>query len=245
MSHYITNTTQGDGFGSQYQHYISTILICYANGFQYVYNPLTKIEHNYDNQPDFIERIEALMNLKPFFLSLNDPSLVGERVINYDTISKYAMDNNIDLYTKPEYLAKIRDMFWANKDKNSIWTNGKTNVAVHIRRPNSHDSRIMGADTPDKYYLDLIDRIRREHSGKDLLFHIYSQGSPDLFQAYQSPDTVFHLDEDLCVSFTSMVAADILATSASSLSYIAAFLNEGIVYYMPFWHPKISHWIQV
>ena len=62
-------------------------------------------------------------------------------------------------------------------------------------------------------------------------------------QRCKKKNTFFHLNEDICETFTGLVASDILVTSASSLSYIAAFLTEGIVYYQPFWHPPASKWI--
>ena len=44
-------------------------------------------------------------------------------------------------------------------------------------------------------------------------------------------------------TFMGMVNSDILVTSASSFSYIAAFLNEGEIYYKKFWHPPMEKWI--
>jgi hypothetical protein len=42
-----------------------------------------------------------------------------------------------------------------------------------------------------------------------------------------------------------MVLADILVTGASSFSYTAGLLSEGIVYYIPFWHAPLPHWTPV
>ena len=44
-------------------------------------------------------------------------------------------------------------------------------------------------------------------------------------------------------TFMGMVNSNILVTSASSFSYIAAFLNEGEIYYKKFWHPPMEKWI--
>ena len=46
---YITNNCSEDGFGSQFQYLIELILICYKKNSQFIYTPLNKINHNYDN----------------------------------------------------------------------------------------------------------------------------------------------------------------------------------------------------
>jgi len=194
------------------------------------------MHHNYDDDPDFLNKMEDLMNIKPYFIHRGDERIIDAHLTVCDMTAKYVVDKDVDGYATNESLQKIKDMFWANKNKH-VFTNGKTNVAVHIRRPNCHDTRIQGSDTPDQYYLNVIQRIRNEHADKDLLFHIYSQGNMEQFECYKADDTVFHLNEDLSRTFIEFVAADILVTSFSSFSYIAAYLNEGIVYYHDFWHP--------
>jgi hypothetical protein len=248
MTSYISNKCNGDGFGSQFQYLISILLICYRSGYQFVYNKLTSMEHNYDNDPDFIEKMENLMNLRPYFVSFGDESLQDAYISIYDMTAKYVIDNNINDYARDEYLDQIKTMFWANKNRNTVFPQIEgepqtTHVAVHVRRPNSDDNRVLGSDTPDQFYLDAIQRIRNEYPDLKLVFHIYSQGSLDLFQCYVAEDTILHIDEPLETTFISMVAADMLITSFSSLSYIAAFLSDGIIYYHHFWHPPRSKWI--
>ena len=40
-----------------------------------------------------------------------------------------------------------------------------------------------------------------------------------------------------------LVSAEILVTSASSLSYTSALLSYGEIYYKQFWHPPSKEWI--
>jgi hypothetical protein len=244
MAPQVTNITLSDGFGSQYQHIICTLLICYRNGYEFIYNTLKQMHHNYDNDPDFLNKMEDLMNIKPYFIHRGDERLVDAHLTVCDMSAKYVVDKDVDGYATDESLLKIKTMFWANKDK-EVFKNNKTNVAVHIRRPNIHDTRVQGSDTPDQYYLNVIQRIRNEHPDKDLLFHIYSQGNMENFKCYESEDTVFHLNEDLSRTFIELVAAEILVTSFSSFSYIAGYLNDGIVYYHDFWHPPRNCWIRI
>jgi hypothetical protein len=245
MTNYVTNITLSDGFGSQFQHIISVLLICYRSGFFFAYNSLKTMAHNYDDDPEFLEKMENLMNIRPHFISKDDERLKDTHITVCDMTAKYVIDKHIDAYATDDSLGQIKTMFWANKRKADAFSasSDKVNVAVHIRRPNIHDVRIQGSDTPDDFFLKAIQRVRAEHSDKPLLFHIYSQGPLEQFSGYLAEDTVLHIDEDLCTSFVAMVAADILITSFSSLSYTAAFLTDGIVYYHPFWHPPRQKWI--
>lgn len=244
---YITNISLKDGFGSQFQHIVSVILISFGNGWQFVYHPLTAMEHNYDNDPAFLEKIEELMNVRPFFPLKTDPSMQEINMTVCNMSAKYAVDRNINALATESNLNRIREMYWANKDRSAIYEKYKqyTNVAVHVRRPNSHDNRLKGSDTPDDFYLRAIQRVRDENKDVDrpLLFHIYSQGDMERFACFSSDDIVLHIDTDLCETFKDMVAADILVTSFSSMSYVAGFLNTGKIYFHPFWHKPRSCWV--
>jgi hypothetical protein len=243
----VTHISLSDGFGSQFQHIISVLLICYRNGYQFVYNPIKKIEHNYSNDPDFIEKMENLMNIKPYFKTRYDESLQNEAIIECDMTAKYVIDNDVNFYACPTILKNIQKMFWANKDRGNVFTNGDTNVAVHIRRMNQVDVTLPYVEpervnTSDDFYLRAIQRVRDSYPEKDLVFHIYSQGNMESFNCYKAKDTILHIDEDISKTFVEMVAADILITSFSSFSYSAALLNDGTIFYHPFWHPPRSDW---
>jgi hypothetical protein len=243
MTGYITNHGLSDGFGSQFQHIICCILIAYKMGHTFVYNPVTIMEHNYDNDPDFLEKMENLMNIKPYFMNIRDESLKNTHIEYWAMNAKYAIDANINAFVTDEALERIKMMFWANKSRD-VFKNEKINVAVHIRRPNNHDRDVEEVRyTQDMFYIDAMNRIRREYSGQDLLFHIYSQGDIQKFDMYKADDVVFHIDQDVCSTFIEMVSSDVLVTAFSSLSYIAGYLTDGVVYYQNFWHPPRSKWI--
>ena len=61
---YITQQLRTDGFGGQYQTIINTILYCKQNNKLFVYTPIKTMEHNYDNDVLFLQKIEKLMNIK-------------------------------------------------------------------------------------------------------------------------------------------------------------------------------------
>jgi hypothetical protein len=118
------------------------------------------------------------------------------------------------------------------------------NIAMHVRRPNPDDNRREGTDTPDSFYVNTINVLRNSiYKDRPVNIHIYSQGNEESFAIYQSlGNVILHLNESVEDTFTGMVYADALVTSRSSLSYVAALLSEGDVYYMRFWHPPLKHW---
>ena len=188
------------------------------------------MEHNYDNDPNFCNNMNEFMNVSYKFPIINE--IIKEMgIFSYGHRIKYTIDDDIDNYATDERLQIIQECFWQNKDRNVIKSD-KFNVVVHIRRPNPHDNRIEGANTPDNYYLDIIQKIREQYKDRKPIFHIHSQGDISLFDRYIHEDTIINLNLDLRISFTEMVAADILILSASSFSYIAGYLCEGIVYYV-------------
>jgi len=153
---YITNISSSDGFGSQFHNIISYILIADVEGYQFIYTPMVSIEHNYNNDSDFIDRMEKLMNIK-FFFPIND----GTYHLNIfiDDVKRRYIDRDIHKFANAQSLQKIKDIFWKDKNRDH-YRNGSTNVAVHIRRPNLHDNRTYGTDIPNQQYLNVIDKIR-------------------------------------------------------------------------------------
>jgi hypothetical protein len=241
-----TNIKSTDGFGAQYQKVIQTFLFCKLNGLDFVYTPFNKMEHNYNNDGQFVQQKEDLINLYNNIPLANTSQDVI--IMNYFTVVRRWFDNihnnNIDIACNSEHMQFIKRCFWENKDRN-VYKNNKKNVAIHIRRSNPHDFGQAGqrVTTSDEYYLNIMRIIRTMHNNTDILFHIFSQGNLDDFSVYKGDDVVFHINEDVEPTFIYMVAADILITSPSSFSYVAALISDGEIYFKEFWHKPRSHWI--
>jgi hypothetical protein len=242
-----TNIVSTDGFGAQYQKIIQTYLYCKIHNLPYVYTPFNKMEHNYTNSSDFIQKKEDIINL------YNNIQLASQNtnVCTMDYFKRvrswYDADktqNNITIACESEHMGFIKKCFWENKDRD-VYKNGKKNIAIHVRRGNSHDLGQAGdrITTPDEYYLSIMEHIRKKYNNDDLQFHIYSQGNDKDFVKYVNEDVVLHIDEDIDISFICMVGADILVTSPSSLSYVAALISDGEIYFKPFWHMPRKNWI--
>jgi hypothetical protein len=247
MSNYYTTQYRNDGFGAQFQNIIFDILYTYANDNAkntYVFPNIDRFEHNYNNDPDYTNRLIRYMNLKDHFGG-------GGGGFHLGTIHRYTTDvyshveDNISKLITSETMKLIKSLFYA--DKSTPFDTRYHNVAVHVRRPNPHDCRVEGTNDADSYYLNVIRYIRKNHTsdGKPLRFHIYSQGDAEAYDEYMknNDDTVLDINEDVLLTFHSLVFADTLVTSASSFSYTAALLSNGAIYYKDFWHKPADSWI--
>jgi hypothetical protein len=235
----FTTNPRTDGFGAQFQNIIVDILYTkiHTNN-TYVFPDIKSFGHNYDKDPLFTQKLIDYMNLKPHFPNTNNianPSCYDDRTYSF-------CENNLSYILQSTAFKELQNMFFENKQ--TPFDTNFFNVAVHIRRHNQEDIRIAGTDTPDHYYLNLIQHFRRNYKGqKPLKFHIYSQGPSSNYSMYVSNDTEFHLNEFVLDTFNGLVFADGLIASSSSFSYIAAILNKGIIYYKQFWHKPANHWV--
>lgn len=140
---YNTMCDRSDGFGAQFQTIIQSILITECNNNIYLHNTIKKMEHNYDNDENYLNKIEDLMNLKDNFDLVENNLDKNINLLNTNVISIF--ENNIDFYMESESLKKLKNIFWKNKTKK--FDKSKLNISIHVRRPNSHDNRIEGTDT--------------------------------------------------------------------------------------------------
>ena len=242
---YFSTNSRGDGFGAQYQNFVFCILFAELNNVKYAHNPIKNIEHNYDNDPLFIGKLEQLMNIKNNYTNIDE--ITDSKIIQYlshEPVYRF-VENNIDFCLQSDSMKRCKTHFWSNKIRYFTNQPNIINVAIHIRSVNIGDGINARKYIDNKYFLYVIHRIREKYVGSQLKFHIFSQGNDCDFSMFFNPDTILHLNEDICDTFIALVSADILVTSESSLSYTAACLSDGIIYYLPFWHKPARHWITV
>lgn len=230
---YFTNWIRDDGFGAQYQTIIYSAIYTEFFGYKFAYTPFSKIAHNYTNDPNFLSKKEELINLKRNF-----PSSSEVYPIKILPSSIYAeIDSKPDVFFSSKSFFNIKRLFWENKKKQK--TNTKI-IAVHIRRPNLHDIGTYGY-SEDEYFLKAIETVKNKYNNQAVV-HIYSQGENQILKAFQSKNFIFHLNESIEKTFFEMASADALIMSKGSFSYTAALMSEGEIFYLPFWHPPLSHW---
>jgi hypothetical protein len=239
----MTNPALADGFGSQYQLIIWSAIYAELNNKKFLYTPFRGMAHNYDNDPDFLRKKEVLINLIDHFEINEDPSFTATMSVFqiFDFFNK-----NIAACCNSSSLKTIKSLFLVDKQKDVYFNKNFINIAVHVRRQNPCDHRLYGCHIPDAAFKEIIDELRLIYGTQDILFHIYSQGYIDDFESvYEGDDIVFHINGSIEDTFTAMVLADVLVTAPSSLSYTAAVLSEGTIYYIPFWHPPLPGWVVI
>jgi len=242
---FITNTPGSDGFGSQFQEIIATVIYAELHNKQFVYTPFKAMEHNYNNDADFIIKKEQFINFIDNFETIDKIARHEQDVVTSDIAYKAFFDANVVACANSFSLKKVKKFFRENKNTNNYFNNNNLNIAIHVRRPNPHDNRILGTDTPDNFFLRIVNQLRVIYVAENPLFHLYSQGNNENFDLFKADDLVLHLDESIEDTFLGMVLAEVLVTGASSFSYTAGLLSDGVVYYMPFWHEPLPHWISI
>jgi hypothetical protein len=245
MNKIYTSIKSSDGFGAQYQRVIQTYIFCKIHNMPFLYSPLDSVEHNYNNDITYTRQLEDLMNLEKHIPNWNRTMNVEQ--LDYGSIVMPFFERNIDKCCNSEHMHFIKNCYWQNKTKN-YFNNDNINVAIHIRRENLRDNGQAGAraTTPNRYYLNIMNAIRDKYNpaGKELLFHIYSQGQIEQFAGLNGSDVKFYLNYDIVETFKGMVSAEILVISPSSLSYVAALISDGEVHYKRFWHNPKQTWIK-
>lgn len=232
-----------DGFGAQFQTIVYGILYAHYNNYEYVYRPIQRIGIYTD--PDFYKRINTYLNLEKYFTNyylIEDKSSIT--VADFG-ITRSIVENNIDILLESTAMKQLKNIFWENKSTN-VYEN-KNNIAIHIRRHNKHDF-INGELRPYnslEYYHNIIKNLRRIYN--HFTIHIFSQGRMEEFDEFVGDDVVLHIDEDMhqndfFETFLYLISADVLVTSRSSFSYIAAYLSDGIIYYENICHKPSSSW---
>lgn len=211
----------------------------------FIYRGINSVEHNYNNDPNYINKLDELMNIKNCYTyekNIDTTNIKMVQLNNYKIRKEF--EENINNYLSSNSLTKLKFNFWKNKKRNHF-DNGKINVAVHIRvYCTIYDVNCGRNAVSLTYYLNVMNYIRKKNNDdkREILFHIYGLGTENYFEPLRNNDTEFHINEDLTSSYIGMVAADILVTSPSSLSYSAAILSDGNIYYYPFWHPPKNTW---
>lgn len=231
----------GDGLGSHIQQYIFSITFAEIHGNTVYLSYNTKFEHNYTEDAMYKTNLLNYINLHKYY---GMPDAIDESTLPAIDHHYRFCESNLDKVLESETFKQLKERFFLNKvnpyDKSFF------NVAVHVRRPNPHDNRNEGTNTPDSYYIDVMNRIRREYKDtKPIKFHIYSQGKLEMFDIYKADDVLLHIDTPIIDTYDGLIFGDVLVTSASSLSYTAAMLSNGKVFFKRFWHPPYKNWIVI
>lgn len=247
---YITNYKRSDGFGAQFQSVLWTLLWAEHTGKMLIYTDITDIDLITTSgsikdtvDENTLEEVVDYMGFNKYCINRKDiPNDIPTP--HFITAYKY-VERHIDSIFKSPSFKKYKDFFYQNKVNR--FNREYLNIAVHIRKMGNFERennrfRSGTHDMADTYYLNLINTLRNKYSDKKVMFHIYSQGSMDMFTNFVHTDTVFHLNEKILDTFTDLIMADVLLTCRSSFSYMAALLSNNEIHYLSFWHPPLNTW---
>ena len=94
-----------------------------------------------------------------------------------------------------------------------------------------------------------IDHSKKVTSIRIHKIHIFSEGKDDDFKDielhFKDFEFIYHINENVQLTFHSLVKADILILARSSFSYCTALLNENKVianFIQRWWHKPLKDW---
>ena len=158
---------------------------------------------------------------------------------------EYTKYDSTDLFTE-SFIETLREKFYQNTENVSRENLENIVVAVHIRRGDVGINNKLRY-TPNSYYLDMIDRIRKKCP--NAIINIFSD------TAYQNEENTESLDEfkmkgcNLFINlredetWKKMINSDILIMSKSSFSWVPALYNKNFVIYQNCWLKKLNEWV--
>lgn len=243
-----TNTSRSDGFGAQIREiFFSIVWTLIEHKGEFVYTPITRMEHNYNNNKDWIKNTNDFLNITSQFNKCPNNSVKKSR---YD---KNKMTRNMEKYIHSPAFEKIRDCITPNMI-NPYDHQNYFNIAIHLRRKNAHDNLgpIKPRLIPDDYFNSRLQNFFDDYQKrstteivKPLRIYIYTQGNEDVKLDTKGHEVINCIDIDVYRTFAGFVYADALITSLSLLSYMAAFFNKGDVYHIDsteYCGGHMAHW---
>lgn len=163
----------------------------------------------------------------------------------------YGKKNN-DLVFPVEFRLMLRQPLVGRR---LVFASDRPAVAVHLRRGDLERDHTRVTALPDSYFLDHVKRIRRVLPNADV--HLWTStkrvsGVPferlfwrdSDFDIFRENGLTVHVDDaDIIEIWAHMARAQILITSPSSFSYVAATLNTRCVIYPPFVDWPLPGWV--
>lgn len=216
--------------------------------------------HSVWKQKKDIQPVRAVNNLvdSRHYFSSNDKLHNIQQQISKcpdDTLIELPQDSYPGILTQyySDIIPDIQKAYW-KKEKNIplVFDSSKITVAIHIRRgrcitPRGNPNRWVNLD----YYLNIIDNLNNTFNSECLDIHIFTDILDGYYKTYPTDskpleedyktllkkNVTLHLggnNESDFSDFHNMCSADVLVMAKSAFSYMAAYINKGIIIYTPF-----------
>jgi hypothetical protein len=113
-------------------------------------------------------------------------------------------------------------------------------LAVHIRRGHMLQSDESVRLTPSSQVLLMVEHLNRLFG--PLRVTVYSAFPDEELESKLPRGASLNFTADEFEVIHNLVNANYLLIAKSSMSYVAAIMCKGTVFYEPFWHPPLSAW---
>jgi len=243
MKTITNNTLVHDGFGENVKIVLYTMMYAEFHGMQFVYTPFKHLEHNDENDPDFLAKKEKVLGFIHYFPLSNGTELILNhlKAISFFTKNTKWCENCASL-------RHARDIVHESIQKNISQTR---RCAIHIRRMNHDDKKrvtsetdvLPGMDVPLFVYQEVMNKLLQ--IDPTITFHIYSQGDISSFTEL-GDCVIFHLNESIEDTFIGMVTADILVMAPSAFSYVSGmFSRSPTILYIRHYSSPLPSWMEI
>lgn len=120
----------------------------------------------------------------------------------------------------------LKNNFWENKEKKFI---DEKSIGIHIRRGDITKIKNKIRWRELSFYKKIISYLKEQYPKHKI--YIFSEGKVSDFITLKEDNVYFKINENDLDSFLSLCSVDILVTGLSSFSIMAAYFNNGIIYY--------------
>jgi len=251
--HPITVQGRVDGAGAQALGIVSALLWARATRCRYLHTPFATIDHAIGSRKAWAVKWEAFLNLG-----------LGETPVpdNAQVVSVEDFLRDPAAYADPGIVLAATQFHWRRFQTRTALRHVRTSLrsryfasnkagmrlhrsspkalvaAVHIRRGDvtaDHPQRAIFY-TQDEPILNTIQSIRSvaRTIGRSVEVNVYSEGPPEMFDAFSAVGCRLHLDSNAFEAFHNLVRADILVQAKSSFSYVSGLISSGVVLHEPY-----------
>lgn len=259
----ISELGHNDGGGAQTLRQLSTIAFTKAFGFSYIHTPLSSVAHNYDNDPSWTEKWENFFQLSAFsdteidensnFQSFKNsieliPNLIKDNQAETDQFYRVHdchsfINRNIHCYEKIR--PKLKENYFSKRNPNLLFDENILNVAIHVRRGDIQENSYTGRFTSAEKLKRVIQQIETVIGSNKYKISIFCAEKQNDLEKLESKhiQNIYHLD--IFDVLNHLIGADLLVNSKSTVSYIPAIINKGVIIYEPYWHQPLKDWLDM
>ena len=245
----MTIVGKTDGFGSQLQACFSLLAYCKYKGYEYIHTPMYRMHHNDENQDEFPKYMNSFINFEHKFRSYNDLSNYEKSLVHGVKEGPFVHGSlHPEFFYNDDVIKTIRELYYSKeKPEITLFEKNKRHVSIHIRRGDVNLKKYPSRYTRNIEYIRIL--VNLELDEENDVIHIFSQGDEsefsDITDHFKDYKVVLHINENIQLTFHSMVKSDILVVAKSSFSYCAALLNENLIIsslIQRWWHKPLKQW---